>query len=160
MGEDMAAIKSLFTLEGDTITSEMVQAELAKGHAKIGQAKMAGRSGGRTTQERSRYGRMGYLSDGFTMTPPKPLKNNDGPQANAKANYNNNYTKQEEGEPSPLPCNSRTSGSPVGTQGKEVVDWGRPPQPTQPESPILSEHEKARRVRELEQLKRRVNAKD
>jgi hypothetical protein len=104
MGEDMAAIKSLFTLEGDTITSEMVQAELAKGHAKIGQAKMAGRSGGRTTQERSRYGRMGYLSDGFTMTPPKPLKNNDGPQANAKANYNNNYINRKRANPRPCPA--------------------------------------------------------
>jgi uncharacterized protein YdaU (DUF1376 family) len=154
-----AAIKPLFTLQGDTITSELVQVELANAHAKIAQAKLAGRSGGRTTQERNHYGRMGNPFHGFTKARPKPLKNNDGPQADAQANYNYNNKKQKEGEPSPLPCNSRASGSLVGNQEK-VVSWQPPSKISEPpESLPLSEEERARRIHELEQLRRKVNEK-
>ena len=94
------AIKSLFDVDGDRVTSVSLQAELGKANAKIVQARAAAHLGGATTQfRRSNRAPMNAIHRS-PMTAPKPLNNNDGAQADAsiplKRTTTTNVNKKEE----------------------------------------------------------------
>lgn len=86
------AIKSLFDVDGDRVTSAPLQAELGKANALIVTRRAAAQLGGRTTQFRRSMNAVHRTP----MTAFKPLINNNGPQANAQANYNYKVERKEE----------------------------------------------------------------
>ena len=71
------AIKSLFDVDGDRVTSAPLQAELGKANALIVTRRAAAKLGGRTTQFRRSMNAVHRLP----MTAPKPLINNKVVQA-------------------------------------------------------------------------------
>jgi uncharacterized protein YdaU (DUF1376 family) len=151
-----SAIKSLFDVDGDRVTSVPLQAELGKANAMIATRRAAARMGGLTTQFR-RATTSAHLRR--TATAPKPLKNNDGAQASAKHNYNHNSNKtEEEGESSPLPCDSKASASleKEASSGERVVKFPISQPPTSPEGHSPSEEERARRLAISAELKRKL----
>jgi uncharacterized protein YdaU (DUF1376 family) len=131
------AIKHLFDVDGDRVTSVPLQAELGKANALIASRRAAARIGGRTTQFRRTMNPPSLR----TMTPSNPLKNNNGAQANAQHNYNHNRKEKEEGGALPLPCNSKSAAP---QEASRV-------QP--PECPI-SDEERAENMAKLDQVKR------
>ena len=84
------AIKSLFDVDGDRVTSTPLQAELGKANALIVTRRAAAQLGA------TQFRRSMNAVHRSPMTAPKPLINNNGPQANAKANYNYNIERKEE----------------------------------------------------------------
>ena len=106
------AIESLFDIDGDRVTSTHLQAELGRANARIVMKRAAASLGGQTTQFKR-----GLSRD--PLTPPKPLKSNDGAQACAQANYNYNIEKKEERSGSPRP----ETGSPS-LEKKEATSGG------------------------------------
>jgi uncharacterized protein YdaU (DUF1376 family) len=106
------AIRGMFTVKGDAITNDGLTAELGAAKAKIAVNKASARIGALTTQARARAV-IGNTAYGYPMKEPKPLKNNDAGQANAKHNYN--YKESFNGKggfASPLPLNGEASASP------------------------------------------------
>jgi uncharacterized protein YdaU (DUF1376 family) len=139
-----AAIKHLFDIDADRVTSVPLQQQLGKANAIIVSRRAAARLGGQTTQFRRS---MNHVHRS-TRSAPKPLENNDGAQANAQANYNYNIErKEEEREASPLPLN----GASASLEEKKEASRGEPvknsqplPQtPAPPESPSDSPLERA-----------------
>jgi uncharacterized protein YdaU (DUF1376 family) len=150
------AIKDLFTARGKTITNEALQADLFEAKTKIELAAISGRKGGQASQfRRSMEPKLRGRWQGH-----KPLKNNDGGQANAQANTIQQYKTKEERESLPLPCDGKASAS---LEKKEeatreesvVVPYPSLPTPTPPECPI-SDEEKAERMARLGDLKRKL----
>ena len=135
------AIKSLFDIDGDRVTSTALQAELGKANAIIVTRRATGSLGGQTTQFKK------SMTRGLrhTKTAPKPLINNDGPQANGAPNYNYNMKEKEErsGEPRP------ETGSPSleeGLQRKRL-----------PENHTISEDERNTNLAKLNDLRCKLN---
>jgi uncharacterized protein YdaU (DUF1376 family) len=146
------AIKHLFDVDGDRVTSAALQAELGKANAKIVMKRAAAAVGGKTTQFK-RWG------SPIFKTAPKPLKSNDGAQADAQANYNHNIeNKKEERGASPLPCEGKASAplKKEGLQGESVViPFNQSQAHTPPEGPI-SEETRAANVAKLDEELRRL----
>jgi uncharacterized protein YdaU (DUF1376 family) len=95
-----AAIKHLFDIDADRVTSVPLQQQLGKANAIIVSRRAAASLGGRTTQFRRSMNPV-HRS---TRSVAKPLENNDVVQANAQANYNYKIErKEEEREVSPRP---------------------------------------------------------
>ena len=126
-------LKPMFDIDGDLVTSADLQAERGKANALIVSRRAAGSIGGQTTQF---YKRRSSHSEQTTLRASKPLKYNDGPQANAQANYNHNL-KKEEGAGSPRP----ETGSPLPKEG------------LQEETPIITDKERQANLDKLRALK-------
>ena len=113
------AIKTLFDVDGDRVTSKPLQAELGKANAMIVSRQAAARVGGLTTQFRRSMNGSHSSPHSQPMTAPKPLKNNNGVQASALASLQaelkptttTNVKEEEESEALPLPCDSKASAS-------------------------------------------------
>jgi uncharacterized protein YdaU (DUF1376 family) len=90
------AIKSLFDIDGDRVTSADLQIELGKANARIVLKRGLGALGGQVTQFKRVLSR-------DPLTPPKPLKTHSGAQATAQANYKRNIKEEEERSGSPRP---------------------------------------------------------
>ena len=133
------AIKHLFDVDGDRVTSVPLQAELGKANALIASRRAAARIGGRTTQFRRTMNPRSLPA----MTASKPLKNNDGAQANAQHNYNHNRKEKEESEALPLPCDSKASASLE--EGKQGEPFAKP-----------TEEEREQGVAKWESVKRKM----
>jgi uncharacterized protein YdaU (DUF1376 family) len=125
------AIKSLFDIDGDRVTSTELQAELGKANARIVLKRAAGSLGGQTTQFK-RTLRPG-LAD--SLTPPKAMRNNNGAQANAQANYNYNIKEKEERSGSPRPETGEPSLN-EGLQGEIVIEPLSPSAPSENQSAL------------------------
>jgi uncharacterized protein YdaU (DUF1376 family) len=145
-------IKSLFDIDGDRVTSASLQRELGKANAIIVSRRAAGQLGGLTTQHNRSMKGGSYK----THSPPKPLKYNDGVQANAKANHNHNVNKKEEGEASPSPLNG-ASASPKEEASREAQVLAFPE--AQPTASVegsfsVSEEERTENLKKLRNLRR------
>jgi uncharacterized protein YdaU (DUF1376 family) len=147
------AIKSLFDVDGDRVTSKPLQAELGKANALIVSRRAAASVGGRTTQFRRSMKGSHRSPHSQPMTAPKPLNNNDGAQATALASLQaelkptttTNIKEEEERESEPLPCDGKASASLKKEASRERVDPAKPP-----------EAERERQVAEWEAHKRKM----
>lgn len=122
------AIKSLFDVDGDRVTSAPLQSELGKANALIVSRRAAASIGGRTTQFR----RSMKAVQRTPISAPKPLIYHDGAQANAQANYNYNRKEKEEGEALPLPRMGEASASLKEEASSGEVVASSPPNPQSP----------------------------
>jgi len=140
-----AAIKHLFDIDADRVTSIPLQHQLGNANAIIVSRPAAARLGGRTT----RFRRSMPPVHRSTRSAPKPLINNDGAQANAQANYNYNYNierKEEEREVSPRPDTGEPSLEEKKEASREVPVKNSQPlhqTPAPPEGPSDSPLERA-----------------
>ena len=94
------AIKSLFDIDGDRVTSTDLQAELGKANAIIVTKRALASLGGQTTQLRRSFSEKRSAP---ILTAHKPLKSLNGAQATAQANYNYNIKEKEGGSDEPRP---------------------------------------------------------
>jgi uncharacterized protein YdaU (DUF1376 family) len=136
------AIKSLFDVDGDRVTSAPLQAELGKAKAIIVTRRAAGSLGGQTT----RFNRSMNPVHRNTRSIPKPLISNDAGAAKAIANYNYNIErkKEEEREVSPRPDPGEPSLEEK--RASRVVPFETPstiPQSPSPAGPADSELKRA-----------------
>jgi uncharacterized protein YdaU (DUF1376 family) len=125
------AIKSMFDVDGDRVTSTALQAELGKANALIVTRRAAAHIGGLTTQFRRASMNAIHRSP---MTAPKPLKINDGAQANASLLLKQTTTtkvnkKKEEREDATRPG---TVASPLEEASSEVPSETPQPCPNHP----------------------------
>ena len=135
------AIKSLFDVDGDRVTSIPLQAELGKAKAIIVTRRAAGSLGGQTT----RFNRSMNPVHRNTRSIPKPLINNDVGAAKATANYNYNIERKEE-ERSDATRPETVASELEEKRASRVVPFETPstiPQSPSPEGPTDSELKRA-----------------
>jgi uncharacterized protein YdaU (DUF1376 family) len=139
------SIKSLFDVDGENVTSTHLQAELGKANARIVTKRALGSLGGQVT-----HFKRGRCRD--PLTPPKPLKNNDGAQATAQANYNYNIKEEEDRSGSTRPETVEPSPEEGRQEGGTVVPL---PKPATSENPI-SDQERQENLAKLDALRRQL----